>query len=119
MLGSGGDMASQTKARSTTRGVSFDVSTVLRALSDPVRLELVRQLRASDVPIACGTFNVTVAKNTLSHHFKVLREAGVIVTHREGTQAFNTLEEDGLNAAFPGLLDAILPRPGRRRGTAE
>jgi len=102
-------MASQTATRSTTTE-SFDVVTVLRALSDPVRLELVRQLRASEVPIACGTFEVKVAKNTLSHHFKTLREAGVIVTHREGTQALNTLQEDELDAAFPGLLDAILPR---------
>ena len=103
-------MASKTATRMTTTGATLDVSTVLRALSDPVRLELVRQLRASDVPIACGTFDVTVAKNTLSHHFKTLREAGVIVTHREGTQALNTLQEDELDAAFPGLLDAILPR---------
>jgi DNA-binding transcriptional ArsR family regulator len=103
-------MASKTATRTATTRTTLDVATVLRALSDPVRLELVRQLRASDVPIACGTFDVTVAKNTLSHHFKILREAGVIVTHREGTQALNTLQEDELDAAFPGLLDAILPR---------
>lgn len=103
-------MASRQAARPTARGTTLDVTTVLRALADPVRLELVRQLRASDVPIACGTFDVTVAKNTLSHHFKTLREAGVIVTHRKGTQALNTLQEDALDAAFPGLLDAILPR---------
>ncbi|QGN34422.1 helix-turn-helix transcriptional regulator [Microlunatus sp. Gsoil 973] len=103
-------MASKTATRTTTTRSTLDVATVLRALSDPVRLELVRQLRASDVPIACGTFDVTVAKNTLSHHFKTLREAGVIVTHRQGTQALNTLQEDELNTAFPGLLDAILPR---------
>jgi DNA-binding transcriptional ArsR family regulator len=103
------DMASQSATRSTA-GVDLDVTAVLRALSDPVRFELVRQLRAADVPIACGTFDVAVAKNTLSHHFKILREAGVIVTQREGTQALNTLQEDELNAAFPGLLDAILPR---------
>jgi DNA-binding transcriptional ArsR family regulator len=104
------DMASKAATRMTTTGSTLDVATVLRALSDPVRLELVRQLRASAVPTACGTFDVPVAKNTLSHHFKTLREAGVIVTHREGTQALNTLQEDELNAAFPGLLDAILPR---------
>lgn len=83
---------------------------VLRALADPVRLDLVRQLRESAEPIACGAFDVAVAKNTLSHHFKTLREAGVIITHREGTAALNVLQEDELDAAFPGLLDAILPR---------
>jgi DNA-binding transcriptional ArsR family regulator len=104
-------MVSQGTTRATTSGSALDVVTVLRALSDPVRLELVRQLRASDAPVACGTFDVKVAKNTLSYHFKTLREAGVIATHRVGTQALNTLQEDQLDAAFPGLLDSILPRP--------
>ncbi|MEV1010883.1 helix-turn-helix domain-containing protein [Streptomyces sp. NPDC049881] len=93
-----------------TEPAALDVMAVLRALADPVRLELVRQLRESDVPVACGTFDVAVAKNTLSHHFRTLREAGVIATHREGTAALNVLREDALDAAFPGLLDAILPR---------
>ncbi len=94
----------------TTPPAELDVMAVLRALADPVRLDLVSQLRQSDGPIACGAFDVRVAKNTLSHHFKTLREAGVIVTHREGTAALNVLQEDRLQAAFPGLLDAILPR---------
>ena len=96
-------------ATMTTR-TTLDVMAVLRALADPVRLELVRQLRESTVPIACGTFDVPVAKNTLSHHFKTLREAGVITTHREGTAALNVLQEHEVDTAFPGLLDAILPR---------
>lgn len=103
-------MTSRTATRTTSAPDALDVVAVLRALADPVRLELVRQLRASTAPIACGAFEVAVAKNTLSHHFKMLREAGVIVTRREGTQALNTLREDALDAAFPGLLDAILPR---------
>lgn len=95
---------------SAAEPVKLDVMAVLRALADPVRLDLVRQLRESERPIACGAFDVTVAKNTLSHHFRTLREAGVIVTHREGTAALNVLREGELDAAFPGLLDAILPR---------
>ncbi|MDP9903276.1 hypothetical protein [Arthrobacter bambusae] len=47
-----------------------------------------------------------------SEDFKVLREAGVIIMHRGGTQALNILQEDELNVAFPGILDAILPRYG-------
>ncbi|MGY4920578.1 ArsR/SmtB family transcription factor [Streptomyces sp. 900116325] len=101
----------QTRPRdSVTKPTKLDVMAVLRALADPVRLDLVRQLRESEVPIACGAFNVAVAKNTLTYHFKTLRGAGVIVTHREGTAALNVLQEDELDAAFPGLLDAILPR---------
>lgn len=93
----------------TTAPVQLEVVSVLRALADPVRLDLVRQLRQSNEPIACGRFDTHVAKNTLSHHFKTLREAGVIVTHRDGGRAFNVLEEDAIDSAFPGLLDAILP----------
>jgi len=85
------------------------VVSVLRALADPVRLDLVRQLSRSETPIACGRFDTRVAKNTLSHHFKILREAGIIATHREGGQALNVLREDEIDAAFPGLLNAILP----------
>ena len=87
----------------------LEVITVLRALADPVRLDLVRQLASSTAPIACGRFDTRVAKNTLSHHFKILREAGVIATHREGGLALNVLREEELDAAFPGLLKAILP----------
>ena len=87
----------------------LDVVAVLRALADPVRLDLVHQLRQSGVPIACGRFDTHVAKNTLSHHFKTLREAGVIVTHRHGGQALNVLQEEEIDKAFPGLLTAILP----------
>jgi len=99
-----------TQPPATGRQNGLQVVAVLRALADPVRLELVRQLRDSETPIACGTFEVSVAKNTLSHHFKTLREAGVIMTHRVGTQALNVLQEDSLDAAFPGLLDAVAPR---------
>jgi len=106
-------MTSRTDAPDVTRGADLDVTAVLRALADPVRLDLVRQLRVSEAPIACGAFEVTVAKNTLTHHFKTLREAGVIVTRREGTQALNSLREAELDAAFPGLLDAIVPRSRR------
>jgi len=86
----------------------LDAITVLRALADPVRLDLVRQLSRSDSAIACGRFDTRVAKNTLSHHFKILREAGIIATHREGGQSLNVLRTDELDAAFPGLLTAVL-----------
>lgn len=86
----------------------LDITSVLRALADPLRLELVRQLNQSGAPIACGRFETTVAKNTLSHHFRILREAGVIATHRDGGLSLNVLRTDALDAAFPGLLQAIL-----------
>ncbi|ALG10267.1 ArsR/SmtB family transcription factor [Kibdelosporangium phytohabitans] len=88
---------------------TLEVTAVLQALADPVRLNLVRQLREADNAIACGRFETSVAKSTLSHHFKILREAGVIATYRDGGNAFNVLRTNEMNAAFPGLLDSILP----------
>ena len=93
----------------------LDVIAVLHALADPVRLDLVRQLSESDTAIACGRFDTRVAKSTLSHHFKILREAGIIATHRDGGQAFNVLCTVELEGAFPGLLGAILPAAGTTR----
>lgn len=87
----------------------LEVTRVLHALADPVRFELVRQLRHADDPIACGRFHAPVSKSTLSHHFKILREAGVIATTSEHGRNLNRLRARELDAEFPGLLDAILP----------
>ena len=56
----------------------------------------------------CGTFGLSVAKSTASHHFRVLREAGVIQMRAEGTQYINSLRRKDLDSRFPGLLDAVL-----------
>jgi DNA-binding transcriptional ArsR family regulator len=87
----------------------LDVTRVLHALADPVRFELVRQLRSAQDPIACGRFDTPVAKSTLSHHFKILREAGIVATTRDRGRTLNTLRTREIEEAFPGLLDAILP----------
>ena len=80
---------------------------VLYALSDPIRLRIVRVLAANGER-ACGTFGLPIAKATVSHHFKVLRETGLIQMRREGTQTLSTLRRADLDARFPGLLDAVL-----------
>lgn len=88
----------------------LDVTQVLHALADPVRLSIVRQLRDAPAPVACGTFDVDVAKSTLSHHFRVLRQAGVIRSeHADGRTVVNHLRAAEIDAAFPGLLSAVLP----------
>ena len=85
----------------------LELATVLHALSDPIRLRIVRDL-AGNGACNCGAFAVPVAKSTLSHHLKVLREAGVTLTEPAGTQRVVSLRAADLNARFPGLLDAVL-----------
>jgi len=82
---------------------------VLQALGDPIRLTIVRAL--SDTPggqRACGTFGLPVAKSTASHHFRVLREAGVIHQRAVGRERLTELRRDDLEARFPGLLVSII-----------
>ncbi|WP_309115737.1 helix-turn-helix domain-containing protein [Saccharothrix sp.] len=83
------------------------VDDVLRALADPTRRKIVRLLIAEgDRP--CGTFGLPVAASTLSHHFRSLREAGLIRQWDEGRKRMNTLRLDELDTRFPGLVDTIL-----------
>ncbi|MCP2261286.1 transcriptional regulator, ArsR family [Streptoalloteichus tenebrarius] len=83
---------------------------VLHALSDPTRLAVVRQL-ARDGERKCGTFEVGVAKSTLSQHLRVLRQAGVTRTRCQATHRYVALRRDDLDELFPGLLDVVLEAP--------
>jgi len=85
---------------------AIELSAVLHALSDPTRLEIVRALDA-DGERQCGSFDLGLTKATRSHHFKVLREAGLTFTRVEGTARYVTLRRDEIDARFPGLLDAV------------
>lgn len=80
---------------------------VLHALSDPVRLEIVRTL-AEDEELCCGAIDVPVSKSTLTHHLKVLRDAGLTSTRRDGVQRLVSLRTEDVEARFPGLLDCVL-----------
>ncbi|WP_282205893.1 ArsR/SmtB family transcription factor [Kitasatospora fiedleri] len=85
----------------------IDLLDVLHALSDPTRMTIVETL--SDEPErACGTFPVDVAPSTLSHHFKVLREAGVIRHREEANRRLTTLRAADLEQRFPGLLPTVV-----------
>jgi DNA-binding transcriptional ArsR family regulator len=85
------------------------VEAVLQALGDPVRLSIVRTLYGTpESQRACGTFGLPVAKSTASHHFRVLREAGVIQQRAVGRERLTELRRDDLDARFPGLLDSVV-----------
>jgi|SRR5690349_4888789 DNA-binding transcriptional ArsR family regulator len=83
---------------------------VLFALSDPARLDLVRQLDAQGtLTVAqCQAVGPGVPKSTFSHHLKTLREAGVIRNVPAGRMREVTLRRAELDERFPGLLDAVL-----------
>lgn len=84
-----------------------ELTAVLHALSDPVRLEIVRALEAGGEQ-ACGVIPLPVSASTRSHHLKILREAGLTVTRLVGKQRLVTLRRDVVDARFPGLLEAVL-----------
>jgi DNA-binding transcriptional ArsR family regulator len=86
----------------------IELPAVLHALSDPHRLEIVRRLAEDTDPRPCGTFGFDISKSTMTHHFRTLRESGVIQQKREGTTKLTWLRREDLDARFPGLLDAVL-----------
>ncbi|MFF9059516.1 ArsR/SmtB family transcription factor [Streptomyces sp. NPDC101213] len=89
---------------------------VLHALSDPVRLRIVRELAADGDELSCSRFDLPVTKSTTTHHFRVLREAGVLRQVYRGTAKMNGLRKDDLDDLFPGLLDAVLEAADREDG---
>ena len=86
----------------------IELAAVLHALSDPVRLRIVAALAVAGEEPSCGSFDLPVTKSTCTHHFKVLREAGVIQQRQRGTSRLNALRREDLDARFPGLLDSVL-----------
>jgi DNA-binding transcriptional ArsR family regulator len=86
---------------------ALDLPAVLHALSDPVRLQIITRL-SDGSEHSCGSLDLPVTKSTCTHHFRVLREAGVIHQRQEGTSRLNSLRNEDLEARFPGLLDTVL-----------
>ncbi|OAH09271.1 ArsR/SmtB family transcription factor [Streptomyces jeddahensis] len=85
------------------------ILTALAALADPVRIQLVRELAGSpEWTRTCGSFDVPVGKAALSHHFGVLRAAGLVEQRDEGPKRVNRLRREEFDARFPGLLELVL-----------
>jgi DNA-binding transcriptional ArsR family regulator len=80
---------------------------VFTALSNPMRLKVVRTLAESG-PAPCGSLLDGVPKSTLTHHWRVLREGGLIWQEAMGREYTLTLRSDDLEQRFPGLLPAVL-----------
>src|SRR3954469_5285290 len=91
------------------------LAAVMAALADPMRVAIVRQL-AAEGERTCGTFDLGISKATRSHHFRVLREAGITHTRAEGTHRHVSLRREDVGERFPGLLDAVLTAAEREAG---
>lgn len=87
---------------------------VLHALSDPMRLRVVRELATAEDELTCSRIELPVSKSTTTHHFRVLRESGIVRQTYRGTAKMNGLRRDDLEALFPGLLRSVLEAANRQ-----
>ncbi len=84
------------------------VQQVLAALADPVRLEMIRRLHNAGQPTPCALLYDGINKSTATHHFKILREAGLTERLTIDGHTHQRLRIDDVAAALPGLLDAVV-----------
>ncbi|MEU7426686.1 ArsR family transcriptional regulator [Streptomyces sp. NPDC040750] len=85
------------------------LETVLGALSDPLRLRIVRKLllESEEYDHTCGWFGLDRPKSSLTHHFKALREAGITRQRQYGLERRSQIRITDLDARFPGLLNLV------------
>jgi len=83
------------------------VQQVLSAVHDPVRLEIVRRLYNAGTPVQCGALYDGINKSTATHHFRILREAGVTERVVIDGLIHQLLRREAMELVFPGLLDSI------------
>jgi DNA-binding transcriptional ArsR family regulator len=86
---------------------SLSLERVFHALGDPGRLGIFRKIAASD-GTACGDVCALTPRSTLSHNTRILREAGLIVSERQGKSLISRVRTADLDARFPGLLPMVL-----------
>jgi DNA-binding transcriptional ArsR family regulator len=92
-----------------TPAENLKLESVLYALADPMRLEIMRRLEAGDCGLNCSAAAPShLAKSTQSHHFQILREAGLIQSERRGTEVVNKLRLEEIDTMYPGVVRTIL-----------
>ncbi|TFW70768.1 transcriptional regulator [Methylotenera oryzisoli] len=85
-----------------------ELTDIMYALADPTRLEIVILLAQAGKKLTCGEINLNRPKSSMSHHFKILRSAGLVETLIEGTEHMNSLRLEEVESKFPGVLSAVL-----------
>ena len=83
---------------------------VFHALGDPVRLTVFRRIACAD-GLSCRGVCDKLAPSTLSHHLRILREAGLIRSERQGKELVNQVRREDIEARFPGLLSLVMNEP--------
>ena len=90
---------------------------ILHALADPERAAIFAGIAGTECVQRCSQLADTgervIPKSSLSQHFKVLREAGLIRSERQGVEMRNYSRCDEINSRFPGLLPAIMGAYGQ------
>ncbi|MFI1202661.1 ArsR/SmtB family transcription factor [Streptomyces sp. NPDC020883] len=107
------ECASHRSAPVHTHPDDVPLLTALSALADPVRMQLIRELAGHpDWALSCSNFDVPVGRAAKSHHFSVLRDAGLVEQRDQGPKRLNRLRREEFDARFPGLLDLTLRADG-------
>ncbi|QRM57047.1 helix-turn-helix transcriptional regulator [Sinorhizobium sp. BG8] len=98
----------------------IDLSVVFSTLSDPLRRTAIAILATlpDSTERNCVSFGFPVAKASLTHHFKILREAGLISQIDYGNRRASSLRREDIEARFPGLL-ALLVEELKQGGGVE
>ncbi|WP_036303666.1 ArsR/SmtB family transcription factor [Methylotenera sp. L2L1] len=85
-----------------------ELTDIMYALADPTRLEIIALLAKAGRKLTCGEINLNRPKSSMSHHFKILRGAGLVQTLIEGTEHMNSLRLEEIEQKYPGVLNAVL-----------
>jgi DNA-binding transcriptional ArsR family regulator len=85
-----------------------ELTDIMYALSDPARLEIIKRLKNAGREMTCGELDLDRPKSSMSHHFKILRSAGLVYTEVSGKEHMNSLRLNELEKKFPGVLKSIL-----------
>jgi DNA-binding transcriptional ArsR family regulator len=93
------------------------VQQVLAALADPVRLEMVRRLSNAGSAMPCALLYDGINKSTATHHFNILRDAGLTERLVVDGHTHQRLLTDRVDAAMPGLLNSVVERANREVGS--
>jgi DNA-binding transcriptional ArsR family regulator len=98
--------------------MDITVEGILYAFCDPVRVQIYAEMERSECSQICSNFltlgDRTLPKSTLSQHFKILREAGLIRSERKGVELHNTTRCDELKERFGGMIQAIISAYGEQ-----